>query len=183
MMDVTCSELHVRLGCAATERDQRLPVCKQFVGTNTVLFQNTQIYIFLLYCMCIGVHSYCGDLEAAVTFVQSAVFCFHAAECSRRALLVQVVVECTVHGGGRRALPVPGSKPKDTELFGGQSGETHLGSQLGAKSVQSIFISVPLCSGLFPLLLRVQSSDWKDDAIPGVFSDVVFLAAALWWLE
>lgn len=36
---------------------------------------------------------------------------------------------------------------------------------------------------LFPLLLRVQTSDWKDDVILGVFSDLVFLAVALWWLE
>lgn len=64
----------------------------------------------------------------------------------------------------------------------------HLGSQLGAspsKSVQRVsFISLGQCSGLlFPLLLRVQTSDWKDDVILGIFSDLGFLAAALWWLE
>lgn len=71
MMDVTCSELNVgRLGSSTTEQDQRLPVCKWFVGTSTVLFQNTQIYIFLLYCICTGVCSYHGDAEGVIAFPQ-----------------------------------------------------------------------------------------------------------------
>lgn len=120
MMDVTRLELRVRrLGSAATERDRRLPVCKQFVGTNTILFQNTQIYIFLLYCMCIGLCSYCGDLEAAVTFLRSAVCFFHPAERSQRALPVESAAECIAHRGGRMGFTCPGSKPEETEPFGG----------------------------------------------------------------
>jgi len=71
MMDGTCLEWSVgRLGSSATRQDQSLPVCNKFVSTSRVLFQNTQIYIFLLHYICIGVCSYCGDSEAVITFPQ-----------------------------------------------------------------------------------------------------------------
>lgn len=71
MMDAACLELNVRrLGSSPTKQNQRLPVCKQFVGTSAVPFQSAQIYIFLLYCICTGVRSYRSDSEAVITFPQ-----------------------------------------------------------------------------------------------------------------
>lgn len=87
-------------------RSRKGSVCKQFVGTSTVLFQNTPIYIFLLCCICIGVCCYCSDSEAVITFPQWAVFflhitAFYPAERSHQVLPSGITAagkgSCTVH--------------------------------------------------------------------------------------